>query len=98
MDFGDDDEDSGGPGLDLTGFLFGNINEKGELEDSDVLDSESCRQLIHLGSFGPFGKMVRDIDSTVRDEGASSDENEQFQVRQGSCSYKMPCKPDSYAE
>lgn len=24
--------------LNLTGFLFGNINERGELEDSDILD------------------------------------------------------------
>ena len=29
------DEDSS---LNLTGFLFGNINEKGELEDTEVLD------------------------------------------------------------
>lgn len=30
-----EDEDSG---LNLTGFLFGNINEKGELEDTEILD------------------------------------------------------------
>lgn len=30
-----EDEDSS---LNLTGFLFGNINEKGELEDTEILD------------------------------------------------------------
>lgn len=34
--------------VDLTGFLFGNINEQGQLE-SDVLDSESQKQLSNLG-------------------------------------------------
>lgn len=31
----DSDEESS---INLTGFLFGNINERGELEDSDLLD------------------------------------------------------------
>ncbi len=31
-------EDSEGDGLNLAGFLFGNIDEKGELEDNEVLD------------------------------------------------------------
>ena len=28
--------------LNLTGFLFGNINEKGELEDTEILDEVTC--------------------------------------------------------
>ena len=31
-------EGRGGDGLNLAGFLFGNIDERGELEDSEVLD------------------------------------------------------------
>lgn len=34
--------------VDLTGFLFGNINEMGQLE-SDVLDTDSQKQLSNLG-------------------------------------------------
>lgn len=34
-----EDEDSS---LNLTGFLFGNINEKGELEDTEILDEVIC--------------------------------------------------------
>lgn len=35
-------------GVDLTGFLFGNIDETGQLE-SDVFDSESQKHLSSLG-------------------------------------------------
>lgn len=42
-DLGDD-----GDMLGLTGFLFGNIDESGQLE-SDVFDSESQKQLASLG-------------------------------------------------
>lgn len=33
-----DKEDGDKDGLNLAGFLFGNIDERGELEDSEVLD------------------------------------------------------------
>lgn len=36
--------------VNLTGFLFGNIDESGQLE-SDVFDSESQRQLTSLGKY-----------------------------------------------
>ncbi|KAK7790672.1 hypothetical protein R5R35_002446 [Gryllus longicercus] len=39
------------PGIDLTGFLFGNVDESGQLEN-DVLDSESKRHLASLGRLG----------------------------------------------
>lgn len=37
-------------GVDLTGFLFGNIDETGQLE-SDVFDSESQKHLSSLGKY-----------------------------------------------
>lgn len=37
-------------GLNLTGFLFGNVDEKGELEN-DFLDDEAKR---HLGSLSRY--------------------------------------------
>ena len=48
------EEEDGGPSLNLTGFLFGNINEKGELEDSDILDEVS-----HRRSLVKFTKMLK---------------------------------------
>lgn len=38
MSDSDSDEDQGRP-FSLTGFLFGNINEDGQLEDDSVLDN-----------------------------------------------------------
>ncbi|ENN78345.1 hypothetical protein YQE_05147, partial [Dendroctonus ponderosae] len=40
--------DSNDAGVNLTGFLFGNIDESGNLE-SDVFDSESQKHLTLLG-------------------------------------------------
>lgn len=40
MSDSDSDEDQGRP-FHLTGFLFGNINENGQLEDDSVLDMVS---------------------------------------------------------
>ncbi|XP_015772967.1 PREDICTED: transcription initiation factor TFIID subunit 1-like [Acropora digitifera] len=47
--------------LNLTGFLFGNINEKGELEDTEILDEESRRHLSQLSSLSGLGSLVQDI-------------------------------------
>lgn len=41
------DNESSNEGIDLTGFLFGNVDEKGELEN-DFLDEEAKRQLSSL--------------------------------------------------
>ena len=53
--------------MDLTGFLFGNVNEEGELEDESVLDKVGCRQArrsravfdlkVHL-PWHPIGSLV----------------------------------------
>ena len=53
--------------MDLTGFLFGNVNEEGELEDESVLDKVGCLQArrsravfdlkVHL-PWHPIGSLV----------------------------------------
>lgn len=35
--------------MDLTGFMFGNINEDGELENDELIDKNSCAYLSRLG-------------------------------------------------
>ena len=46
-------------GMNLTGFLFGNIDKEGKLE-ADILDDESKRQLATLGRFG-FMSMLQNV-------------------------------------
>uniref|UniRef100_A0A8C2G7J1 Transcription initiation factor TFIID subunit 1 n=1 Tax=Cyprinus carpio TaxID=7962 RepID=A0A8C2G7J1_CYPCA len=55
----DSDEDQDRP-FQLTGFLFGNINENGQLEDDSVLDVESKKHLAGLGSLG-LGSLITEI-------------------------------------
>ncbi|CAB3224233.1 unnamed protein product [Arctia plantaginis] len=58
----DSDEagDSGRSGMDLTGFLFGNIDERGQLEDDGLLDGESKRMLSSLTRLG-LGSMLSEV-------------------------------------
>ncbi|XP_052795206.1 transcription initiation factor TFIID subunit 1-like [Mya arenaria] len=73
MDSEDPDGDIGGHGdgegggqeaaASLTGFLFGNIDERGELE-GDFLDEESKRHLSSLTSMG-IGSLVQEITNDV---------------------------------
>lgn len=49
---GESDDEGDNYGIDLSGFLFGNIDDHGRLEDDSVLDSESQRALCHLGRLG----------------------------------------------
>ncbi|KAK0060755.1 transcription initiation factor TFIID subunit 1 [Biomphalaria pfeifferi] len=49
----------------LTGFLFGNIDEKGELEE-DFLDEESKRHLASLSRLG-VGAMVQELAQDISD-------------------------------
>ncbi|XP_021262158.1 transcription initiation factor TFIID subunit 1 isoform X5 [Numida meleagris] len=51
----------------LAGFLFGNINEAGQLEGDSVLDKESKKHLAGLGALG-LGNLITEIT-------ASEDEN-----------------------
>lgn len=50
MSDSDSDEDQDRP-FSLTGFLFGNINEDGQLEDDSVLDNVGLLKIIFLLSF-----------------------------------------------
>uniref|UniRef100_A0A3B3SYK9 Transcription initiation factor TFIID subunit n=1 Tax=Paramormyrops kingsleyae TaxID=1676925 RepID=A0A3B3SYK9_9TELE len=52
----------------LTGFLFGNINEDGQLEDDSVLDTESKKHLAGLGSLG-LGTLITEITASEEDAG-----------------------------
>ncbi|XP_072285729.1 transcription initiation factor TFIID subunit 1 [Pyxicephalus adspersus] len=55
----------------LAGFLFGNINEDGQLEDDCVLDKESKKHLAGLGALG-LGSLITEITSSV-DESAETE-------------------------
>lgn len=43
--------------MDLTGFLFGNVNEEGELEDESILDKVSSLQKPEVGECIWFNKL-----------------------------------------
>ncbi|XP_061595817.1 transcription initiation factor TFIID subunit 1 isoform X2 [Cololabis saira] len=62
-----DSEDDQDRPFSLTGFLFGNINEDGQLEDDSVLDNESKKHLAGLGTLG-LGSLITEITSTEEDE------------------------------
>ncbi|XP_022830703.1 transcription initiation factor TFIID subunit 1 isoform X5 [Spodoptera litura] len=55
-----DDPGEGRSGMDLTGFLFGNIDERGQLEDDGLLDGDSKKMLSSLTRFG-FGSMLSEV-------------------------------------
>ncbi|PNF40464.1 Transcription initiation factor TFIID subunit 1 [Cryptotermes secundus] len=78
-DSDDDREGSSDPGIDLTGFLFGNIDESGHLEN-DVLDNESKRHLASLSRLGLSSilKEVIDVEEAeVKSESDSEEDKEQ---------------------
>lgn len=53
-------------GVNLAGFLFGNIDESGQLE-SDVFDSESQKYISSLGRLG-LGSFIREVFSENNEE------------------------------
>ncbi|XP_054610567.1 transcription initiation factor TFIID subunit 1 isoform X1 [Dunckerocampus dactyliophorus] len=65
MSDSDSDEDQDRP-FSITGFLFGNINEDGQLEDDSVLDNESKKHLAGLGNLG-LGSLITEI--TANEDG-----------------------------
>ncbi|RXN28723.1 transcription initiation factor TFIID subunit 1-like isoform X3 [Labeo rohita] len=73
MSDSDSDEDQDRP-FHLTGFLFGNINENGQLEDDSVLDMESKKHLAGLGSLG-LGSLITEI--TASEEDTAEQEQDQ---------------------
>ncbi|KAF7651524.1 hypothetical protein LDENG_00109730 [Lucifuga dentata] len=66
MSDSDSDEDQDRP-FSLTGFLFGNINEDGQLEDDSVLDNESKKHLAGLGTLG-LGSLITEITANEEDD------------------------------
>ncbi|XP_075876541.1 transcription initiation factor TFIID subunit 1 isoform X8 [Nelusetta ayraudi] len=69
MSDSDSDEDQDRP-FSIAGFLFGNINEDGQLEDDSVLDNESKKHLAGLGTLG-LGSLITEI--TANEEDSSED-------------------------
>ncbi|XP_070554018.1 transcription initiation factor TFIID subunit 1-like [Ptychodera flava] len=72
-----DEEYDEGTRLSLAGFLFGNIDEKGELEE-DILDQESKRHLCQLSHLSGFGSLVKEItdDTDAKDDDSSYDSHD----------------------
>ncbi|XP_063824981.1 transcription initiation factor TFIID subunit 1 [Ostrinia nubilalis] len=68
----DDPGDQARSGLDLTGFLFGNIDESGQLEDDGLLDGDSKRMLSSLTRLG-LGSMLSEV---LEGEEPSKDDEE----------------------
>uniref|UniRef100_A0A672JP48 Transcription initiation factor TFIID subunit n=1 Tax=Salarias fasciatus TaxID=181472 RepID=A0A672JP48_SALFA len=66
MSDSDSDEDQDRP-FSIAGFLFGNINEDGQLEDDSVLDNESKKHLAGLGTLG-LGSLITEITSNEDEE------------------------------
>lgn len=56
----DDPGDHSRPGMDLTGFLFGNIDESGNLEDDGLLDGDAKKMLSSLNRLG-LGSMLSEV-------------------------------------
>uniref|UniRef100_H3C0M7 Transcription initiation factor TFIID subunit n=1 Tax=Tetraodon nigroviridis TaxID=99883 RepID=H3C0M7_TETNG len=70
MSDSDSDEDQDRP-FSLAGFLFGNINEDGQLEDDSVLDNESKKHLAGLGSLG-LGSLITEITANEEEKGVGN--------------------------
>ncbi|XP_015251266.1 PREDICTED: transcription initiation factor TFIID subunit 1 isoform X4 [Cyprinodon variegatus] len=66
MSDSDSDEDQDRP-FSITGFLFGNINEDGQLEGDSVLDNESKKHLAGLGNLG-LGSLITELTATDNEE------------------------------
>lgn len=69
-----DPSDSHGTMSSMTGFLFGNIDEKGDLTE-DFLDEESKRHLGSLSSLGGIGVMVKEITEDEENDRQDDDDS-----------------------
>ncbi|XP_031550015.1 transcription initiation factor TFIID subunit 1-like isoform X2 [Actinia tenebrosa] len=70
--------------INLTGFLFGNINERGELEDDDILDEESRKHLGQLSCLIGMGSLVKDITDEDRLPDESSGDRDSAWIQKDS--------------
>uniref|UniRef100_A0A4W3I0E5 Transcription initiation factor TFIID subunit n=1 Tax=Callorhinchus milii TaxID=7868 RepID=A0A4W3I0E5_CALMI len=84
MSDSDSDEDHEHP-FSLTGFLFGNINEDGQLEDDSILDKESKKHLDGLGTLG-LGTLIKEITAN-EDDAVDSDEGSWVQSKEDAIDY-----------
>ncbi|KAF7237408.1 Transcription initiation factor TFIID subunit 1 [Varanus komodoensis] len=77
MSDSDSEEEAGGGGggratpFSLAGFLFGNINEQGQLEGEGLLDQESKNHLAGLGALG-LGSLITEI-TAAEDDASETD-------------------------
>lgn len=66
MSDSDSDEDQDRP-FSITGFLFGNINEDGQLEDDSVLDNVSLEKILCSVTFKCYFSAYSTMHSTYTD-------------------------------
>lgn len=75
-----------GSGLNITGFLFGNIDDNGQLED-DILDPEAKQHLASLGRLGLSSfineMMLSDCTADEKGRNKTDDEDEQTENQNG---------------
>lgn len=67
-----EDEHDDQEGINLTSFLFGNVDESGRLE-SDILDSESQRHLASLGRLGLGSLLAEMVGNNTNDRNDNSE-------------------------
>lgn len=95
-----DSDEEGEPDMVLTGFLFGNIDEHGRLEN-DFLDPESKRnlhQLNHLGIGSMWKEITEDAEADSSQEGHDTNDGENEETTQGDEEYskKLPSSVDYF--
>uniref|UniRef100_A0A224Z6D9 Transcription initiation factor TFIID subunit 1 n=1 Tax=Rhipicephalus zambeziensis TaxID=60191 RepID=A0A224Z6D9_9ACAR len=95
-----DSDEEGEPDMVLTGFLFGNIDEHGRLEN-DFLDPESKRnlhQLNHLGIGSMWKEITEDAEADNSQDGHDDDDGENEKSTQGDEEYseKLPSSVDYF--
>ena len=73
MDSDEDDKDFD-VGINMTGFMFGNIDKNGELED-DILDSEAKQHLGSLSQFGLSSLLQEMMRNEIEHEKANEEKN-----------------------
>lgn len=74
-----------GPGLNITGFLFGNIDDNGQLED-DILDPEAKQHLASLGRLGLssfINEMMSSECAAEEKESKTTGQNEKTEKQNG---------------
>lgn len=87
---GDTDEDNDrdyDSAMNLAGFMFGNIDENGQLED-DILDPDAKQHLSSLCNLG-LGSLLQEImsDDKKQQEESKSEENGKEPVQNGDASH-----------